>query len=54
MSILIWGATTGFFFISPTDGWVEIMIESLVTSLGVTVVMVLGGRTYLRRKKDKE
>ena len=54
MSILIWGATTGFFFISPSDGWVEIIIESLVASLMVTVVMVLGGRTYLRWKKDKE
>ena len=54
LSILTWGATTGFFFISPSDGWLEIIIESLVTSLGVTVVMVLGGRTYLRWKKDKE
>ncbi len=52
MSILTWGATTGFFFISPTDGWVEILIESLVASLMVTVVMVLGGRTYLRWKKE--
>ncbi len=54
MSILVWGATTGFFFISPTDGWVQIIIESLVVSLMVTVLMVLGGRTFLRWKKDKE
>ena len=54
MSILIWGATTGFFFISPTDGWVEIIIESLVASLITTVSMVLVAGAYLRWRTDKE
>ncbi len=48
------GARTGIWFISPTDGWVEILAEALAISLAMTAVMVLGGRAYLRWKKEKE
>jgi len=54
MSILIWGATSGFFFISPTDGWAEIIIESLAASLAATVLMVMVARTYSSWRKDKQ
>ena len=53
-SILIWGATRGFFFISPTDGWVEIIFESLAISLTVAVVEVIATQAYFRWRKDKE
>jgi len=46
--VLLWGATTGFLFISPTDGWVEIIVESLAVSLISTVVMVMGMEAYFR------
>ena len=49
---LVQGATTGFFFISPTDGWVEIVAEALAVSLMVMVVEVLG-TAYFRSRKDK-
>ena len=51
--VLVWGATTGFLFISPTDGWVEIIVESLAVSLISTVVMVMGAGAYFRWRKDK-
>ena len=38
---LILGATTGWFFISPTDGWVEIITEALAFSLMVMAVEVI-------------
>jgi len=50
--VLVQGATTGFFFISPTDGWVEIIAEALAVSLMVMVVEVLG-TTYFRSRKEK-
>ena len=50
---LILGATTGYFFISPTDSWVEIITGALVISLIITVVEVIGVGVYLRWKKDK-
>ena len=34
----------GFWFISPTDGWVEIMTEVLAISLMATAVTVMGSR----------
>ena len=46
--VLVWGATTGFLFISPTDGWVEIMVKSLAVSLISTAVMVMGAGAYFR------
>ena len=46
--VLLWGATTGFFFISPTDGWVEIIFESLAISLSVAVVEVVTAKAYFR------
>jgi len=46
--LLSWGATTGVFFISPTDGWVEIIIESLAVSLMVAVVEVIATQAYFR------
>ena len=52
--VLIWGATEGVFFISPTDGWVEIIIESLAISLISTVVMVIGAGAYVRWRKEKK
>ncbi len=51
--VLVNGATTGFFFISPTDGWVEIIAESLAVSLMVAVVEVIGTQAYFRWRKDK-
>jgi len=50
--VLVQGATTGFFFISPTDGWVEIVAEALAVSLMVMVVEVLG-TSYFRSRKEK-
>jgi len=47
------GATTGVFFISPTDGWVEIITEALALSLMVTAVEVIGAGAYFRWRKDK-
>jgi hypothetical protein len=52
--VLVMGATNGLFFISPTDGWVEIIIESLAVSLMVTVVEVIGTQAYFRWRKDKQ
>lgn len=54
ISILIWGAKDGFFFISPTDGWVEIIAESLAASLTVTIGMVMVARAYSRWRKDSQ
>ena len=51
---LILGATTGWFFISPTDGWVEIISEALAFSLMVMAVEVIGAGAYFRWRKDKE
>jgi len=51
--VLVWGATTGFLFISPTDGWVEIIAEALAVSLMVAVVEVIGTQVYFRWRKDK-
>ncbi len=53
MSILIWGATTGFFFISPSDGWMEIITKALAFSLMVMAVEVIGAGAYFRWRKDK-
>ena len=50
--VLVRGATTGFFFISPTDGWVEIIAEALAVGLMVMVVEVLG-TAYFRSRKEK-
>ena len=52
--ILIWGATEGVYFISPTDGWVEIIVESLAVSLIFTVVMVMGVGAYSRWRRETE
>ena len=52
--VLVWGATTGFLFISPTDGWVEIIAESLAVSLISTVVMVMGAGVYFRWRRETE
>ena len=43
----------GFWFISPTDGWVEIITEVLAISLMVTAVEVIGAGAYFRWRKDK-
>ena len=51
--VLVWGATTGFFFISPTDGWVEIIAEALAVSLMVTAVEVIATQAYFRWRKRK-
>ena len=39
--VLVWGATEGIYFISPTDGWVEIITEALAFSLMVMAVEVI-------------
>ena len=52
LMVLVLGSTTGFFFISPTDGWVEKIVEALAVGLMVAVVEVLG-TAYFRWKKDK-
>jgi hypothetical protein len=52
--VLVWGATTGFFFISPTDGWVEIIAEALVVSLMVMVVEVVATQAYFRWRRVTE
>jgi predicted permease len=52
--VLVWGATKGFLFISPTDGWVEIIVESLAVSLISTVVMVMGAEVYFRWRRETE
>ena len=52
IGVLVQGATTGFFFISPTDGWVEKIAEALAVSLMVAAVEVLG-IAYFRSRKDK-
>ncbi len=49
----ILGATTGYFFISPTDGWAEIITGALVISLIITAVETIGVGIYIRWKKDK-
>jgi len=49
--LLVWGATKGFLFISPTDGWVEIIVESLAVSLIFTAVIVMGAGVYFRCRK---
>ena len=51
--VLLWGATTGFFFISPTDGLVEIIVESLGISLMISAVEVIGAKAYFRWRKEK-
>ena len=51
--VLVQGATSGLFFISPTDGWVEIIIESLAISLMSTVVLVIVAGAYFRWRMDK-
>ena len=45
---LILGSTTGFLFISPTDGWVEIVAEALAFGLMVAVAEVIGAGLYSR------
>jgi len=52
--VLVQGATSGLFFISPTDGWVEIIIESLAISLMSTFVLIIVTGAYFRWRKDKE
>lgn len=51
--VLVQGATSGLFFISPTDGWVEIIIESLAISLMSTVVLVIVTGAFFRWRKGK-
>ena len=51
--VLFWGATKGFFFISPTDGWVEKIVEALVLGLMLTFVQVKITEVYSRWRKDK-
>jgi hypothetical protein len=51
--VLPWGATTGFLFISPTDGWIEIIAEALAVSLMATAAEVIGAGAYLRWRKDR-
>ena len=53
LMVLTLGITTGFFFISPTDGWVEIITEALAVSLMITVVEVIGAGVYFRWRKGK-
>jgi hypothetical protein len=48
------GARTGIWFISPTDGWVEIIAEALAISLAITTVQIIGAEAYLRWRKNKE
>ena len=43
-----------FWFISPTDGWVEIITEVLAISLMITAVQVIGVGAYFRWRKNKE
>jgi len=45
---LILGSTTGFLFISPTDGWAEIIIEALAFGLMVAVAEVIAAGLYFR------
>ena len=45
---LVFGSTQGLYFISPTDSWVEIIVESLAVSLISTVVMIMGAEAYFR------
>ncbi len=52
--VLVWGATTGVYFISPTDSWLEIIIESLAVSLISTVIMVMGAGVYFRWRRETE
>jgi len=47
------GATTGYFFVSPTDTWVEIITGALAVSLMLTVVEVIGAGVYFRWRMDK-
>ncbi len=51
---LILGTTTGYFFVSPTDTWVEIITGSLLISLILTGIEVMGAGAYFRWRKDKE
>jgi hypothetical protein len=44
----------GFWFISPTDGWVEIITEVLAISLIIKAVQVMGAGAYFRWRKDKQ
>jgi len=50
---LILGATTGYFFVSPTDTWVEIITGALVISLILTVVEVIGAGAYFKWRKAR-
>lgn len=52
--VLLWGATTGFFFISPTDGWVEIIVESLGISLMISAVEVIAAGSYFRWRSARK
>jgi hypothetical protein len=52
--VLVWGATIGIFFISPTDDWVEIITEALLISLIVTAIEVIGAEVYFRWSRDKK
>jgi len=47
------GATTGYFFVSPTDTWVEIITGALAVSLMLTAVEVIGAGAYFRWRKDE-
>ena len=47
------GATTGYFFVSPNDTWVEIITGALAVSLMLTAVEVIGAGAYFRWRKDK-
>jgi hypothetical protein len=51
--VLPWGATKGFLFISPTDGWIEIITEALAVSLMATAAEVIGAGAYTRWRKDR-
>ena len=53
LMVLVMGATTGFFSISPTDGWVEKIAEAIAVGLMVAVVEVIGTQAYFRWRKDK-
>jgi hypothetical protein len=51
--VLLWGAILGLFFISPTDGWVEIIDEALAISMMYTGVEVIVVGAYVRWRKKK-
>ncbi len=51
---LILGATTGYFFISPTDGWAKIITGALAMSLILTTVELIGSGAYLRWRSARK